>query len=57
VNATEPENPRARELERRIEKLESHDEAEFGRFTTLDWTICIVFGFALPLLAFWWWAA
>ncbi len=57
MNATEPDNPRARELERRIEELESHDEAEFGRFTTLDWTICIVFGFALPLLAFWWWAA
>ena len=50
-------SPRVRELARRIDELEAHDEAAFGRFTAWDWTVCTVFGLALPLLAIWWWAA
>ena len=57
VSTTEPDNPRVRELERRIQELESIDEAAFGRFTAWDWTACIAFGLALPLLGIWWWAA
>jgi len=57
VSTPEPDNPRVRELERRIQELETVDEAAFGRFTAWDWTICIVFGLALPLLGIWWWAA
>ena len=56
MNTTEPDNPRVRELERRIEELESRDEAAFGHFTAWDWTLCTVFCVVLPLLAVWWWA-
>jgi hypothetical protein len=57
VSATNPEASRARELERRIEKLEADDDAAFGHFTRWDWIVCTVFGLALPLLAVFWWAA
>jgi len=57
VNTIEPGGSRVRELERRIEELEAQDEAAFGHFTAWDWTVCTVFGLALPLLAIWWWAA
>jgi hypothetical protein len=56
VSTTEPGNSRAHELERRIEELETRDEAAFGHFTAWDWTLCTVFCVALPLLAVWWWA-
>ncbi|MBW2295436.1 MAG: hypothetical protein JRG89_15115 [Deltaproteobacteria bacterium] len=56
MSTTEPDNPRVRELERRIQELETLDEAAFGHFTAWDWTVCIVFGLALPLLGIWWWA-
>jgi hypothetical protein len=56
VNTNEADNPRARELEGRIEELETRDEAAFGRFTSWDWTVCIVFALVLPLLGVWWWA-
>jgi len=51
----DPDNTRLRELERRIEILEAHDDAAFGRFTAWDWTVCTVFGLLLPLWAVWWW--
>ena len=54
VSNTEHGNPRVRELERRIEELESQDEAAFGQCTLWDWTLCTVFCFVLPLLGFWW---
>ena len=56
VSTTEPGNPRSRELERRIEKLEAQDEAAFGHFTAWDWTVCTVFCLVLPLVSIWWWA-
>jgi hypothetical protein len=56
VSTTEPGNPRARELEHRIEELEAHDEAAFGHFTSADWVVCIVFTVLLPLLGVWWFA-
>jgi hypothetical protein len=46
-----------RELERRIQELEDHDEAAFGHFTAWDWTLCAVFAIALPLLMIWRWAS
>ena len=57
MNTIEPGGSRVRELERRIEELEAHDEAAFGRFTVWDWTVCIAFGLALPLLVIWRWAS
>ena len=57
LNSTEPGNAHAREVERRIRELEAQDEAAFGHFTAWDWTLCTVFGLALPLLAILWWAA
>jgi hypothetical protein len=53
VSTTEPGNPRGRELERRIEELETRDEAAFGHFTAWDWTVCTVFALAVPLLGIW----
>jgi hypothetical protein len=50
---TEPDDPRRRELERRIEALEADDEAAFGHFTVWDWTACTIFSLVLPLLFFW----
>ena len=57
VSTADPGNPRVRELERRIQELEAHDEAAFGHFTAWDWIVCTVFGLALPLLAIWRWAS
>ncbi len=45
-----------RELERRLVILENANEEEFGRFTALDWTICILFFVILPILVAWWYA-
>jgi hypothetical protein len=53
VSTSEPGGLRTRELERRIEELEAQDEAAFGRFTAWDWTVCIAFALALPLLGIW----
>ena len=44
----------ARELQRRIEIFDEIDDDEFGRFTAVDWTICTVFFFVLPILVAWW---
>ena len=38
------------ELERRLVFLEESDDSVFGEFTTLDWVLCILLFFALPLL-------
>ena len=38
------------ELERRLDFLETSDDSVFGAFTTLDWILCTVLFFALPLL-------
>ena len=43
------------ELNRRLELLDSLEDSEFGEFTTLDWTLCSVLFFFLPLLIAWWW--
>jgi hypothetical protein len=56
MNTTEPGNPRVRELESRIEELESKDEAAFGHFTVWDWTVCTTLFLVLPLLVVWWFA-
>ena len=45
-----------RELERRLAILEGANEGEFGRFTALDWAICVLFFVILPILAAWWYA-
>ena len=56
MTTTTTRDPRVRELERRIEELEAHDEATFGRFTTWDWAGCIVFTIVVPLFLVWRWA-
>ena len=38
------------ELESRLELLEESDESIFGAFTTLDWVLCTILFFFLPLL-------
>ena len=38
------------ELERRLEFFEESEDSAFGAFTTLDWILCTLFFFALPLL-------
>ena len=38
------------ELERRLEFLETSDDSVFGEFTTLDWIVCTLLFFVLPLL-------
>jgi hypothetical protein len=43
-----------RELDRRIALLEETDDAVFGRFTALDWAVCSICFFLLPLLIAWW---
>ena len=38
------------ELERRLTFLEESDDKAFGEFTTLDWAVCTLLFFVLPLL-------
>ncbi len=57
MSTADPGNPRVREVERRIEELEAHDDAAFGRFTAWDWTVCTLFCVVFPLLMIWWWAS
>ena len=38
------------ELERRLKFFEESDEDLFGAFTAVDWVICTLLFFALPLL-------
>lgn len=38
------------ELERRLDFLETSDDSVFGEFTTLDWIVCTLLFFVLPLL-------
>ncbi len=38
------------ELERRLSFLEETDDSVFGEFTTVDWVLCTLLFFALPLL-------
>ena len=42
-----------RELERRLEYLDEADDSVFGRFTAIDWTVCTVLFFVLPLVIAW----
>lgn len=42
------------ELERRLSILETAEEDSFGRFTAIDWTVCVVLFALLPLLLVWW---
>jgi len=44
------------ELERRIDELEELDDDALGRFTPLDWVICVVGALILPHLALIWFA-
>jgi hypothetical protein len=53
VSTTKPGDPRARELVRRIEELEAHDEATFGQFTGWDWVVCVALGLVLPIFLMW----
>ena len=43
-----------RELERRLAALSAAEDSDFGRFTSLDWAICVAGFVVLPLLLFWW---
>ncbi len=38
------------ELERRLIFLEENNDSAFGEFTTLDWVLCTLLFFVLPLL-------
>jgi len=38
------------ELERRLGFFESSDDSDFGAFTAVDWLICTLLFFVLPLL-------
>jgi hypothetical protein len=51
--STGPESV-VRELERRLDALQAAEDSTFGRFTPLDWAICVAGFVALPLLLFWW---
>jgi len=42
-----------RELERRLEFFDAADDAVFGHFTSVDWAVCTILFFALPLLIVW----
>ena len=44
----------ADELERRLEIFETIEDDEFGRFTRVDWVICTLGFFVLPILVAWW---
>ncbi len=46
-----------RELERRIQKIEQMEESAFGRFTALDWVICVIAFVILPHAVLWLFAA
>ena len=37
-----------------IHELEAQDEAAFGQFTAMDWTLCTVFGLVLPRILILW---
>jgi hypothetical protein len=44
------------DLERRIDELEQMAEDQFGRFTTLDWFLCVAGSLLLPYLVYlWYW--
>ena len=60
-NRPPPFEPAARdlrieELRGRIEQLEAHDEAAFGRFTRWDWCVCVLLAVAVPAGFVWWFA-
>jgi hypothetical protein len=42
------------ELERRVELFDKLEDAEFGKFGALDWSLCTAIFFVLPLLIAWW---
>lgn len=42
-----------RELERRLEFFDEADDEVFGRFTAVDWAVCTVLFFVLPLVIVW----
>jgi hypothetical protein len=44
------------ELERRLVFLEESDDSVFGEFTTVDWVLCTLLFFVLPLLVLGWMA-
>ncbi len=44
------------DLEQRIESLEALDDSALGRFTTLDWVICVVGSVLIPAVLLWWFA-
>ena len=44
------------DLEHRIEALEALDDSALGRFTALDWVICIVGSVLIPAALLWWFA-
>ena len=61
MNGTEPRDRRkmrdetlSQELDRRLKVFDETDDDAFGRFTSVDWTICTAFFFVLPLLIAWW---
>ena len=48
---SEEESRLVQDLERRVEKLERTDDAEFGTFTRLDHVILIVGAVLIPVIA------
>lgn len=42
------------DLERRIEELESLDDAAFGEFTRVDWVLCILGALVVPYAIYLW---
>lgn len=42
------------DLHRRIEIIESIDEAELGEFNRIDWALCIVGAVVIPTLVLLW---
>ncbi len=45
-----------RELQRRLERFDELEDADFGAFGALDWTACVFLFFVLPLFIVWWFA-
>ena len=41
------------ELERRLRFLDETDDSVFGRFTAVDWAVCTILSFVLPLVIVW----